>query len=132
MSNQIRYCSYIWMCGNQLDLISNIRAYLLEHHGKDSVDGMDKFFWHNIELSILHSHALQMTITAPSKVIEDQPFWNFEIQEFFDQVVRPLADKASGAGRVSVGLVQGVELNALKLKPLATIEPFTRQGRNEP
>ena len=111
--NQDNQYRYIWMCGNQLDLISSIRAYLVKHHGSESVKDMDKFFWNGAELAILYSRPLQIVITAPVITVEDAQSWNDQIQNFYEQIVRPVADKTGG---VTVGLAEPGALNWLNLK----------------
>lgn len=95
----------IWFAGNQVELLAGIRQHLALHHRKEAVRDLDRFIWNKIEFVIQRN---EMLITVSADGVEDTAAWNSELQAFYEQVVRPVADKTGG---VAVGLAEPGAMN---------------------
>lgn len=77
--------------------------------GEDAVKGLDRFIWNGTEIVIRSSPIFGVVITVPENGAEDANAWNEEFRNFYEQVVRPVADRTGG---VTVGLAEPGALNA--------------------
>ncbi len=71
--------------------------------GEDAIKGLDRFMWNGTEIVIRPIPIFGAVITVPEIGAEDANVWNEEFQNFYDQVVRPVADRTGG---VAVGLAE--------------------------
>lgn len=98
----------IWLAGNHDALIAGIREQLRKIHGAEAAADPARFMWNNAEFAIRSSPEFGLVIAIPVKSSEDANSWNQKLQNFYDQVVQPVADKTGG---VTVGLAEPGALN---------------------
>jgi hypothetical protein len=98
----------IWLAGNHDALLAGIREHLRKHYGTEVAAELDKFIWHKAEFAIQPDPRFGLVITVPVNGAEDANSWNEELRNFYEQVVRPAADRTGG---VAVGLAEPGTMN---------------------
>ena len=83
------------MSGNRDELIAGVREHLRVRFGEGAIREPDRFIWSDTEI------ALRVVISIPANGSEDANSWNEKLRQFYEQVVRPVADRTGG---VAVGI----------------------------
>lgn len=89
---------FIWYAGNMLGLNETLFSVLRIQRGSTAVragaDGM-RLRWRRWEFTLRQDNKLGMVIIKPDEQ-NNVERWNSALQDFYDEVVRPAADRTGG------------------------------------
>lgn len=89
------------MSGNRDELIAGVREHLRVRFGEGAIREPDRFIWSDTEIALRSSPTFEVVISIPANGSEDANSWNEKLRQFYEQVVRPVADRTGG---VAVGI----------------------------